>query len=371
MKTLKITACFLLLFQVLHLASLQATTDFPGRTIDKSWLRKPFINTGENGNPEQSEFDSGSDNNGGLASGFMADVTEEEENVANQFRRENETSEDLNISNNTLHSAFENETTQAELPQAIVPPANASTESTNSSQTNMTQAEEEFSSTMTAENSTSTRDLSNNNTALESTTLAPENGTTKQPTTTLDSDKRANSTGSTTTAATTSAAPNATGSTTAALSTAGPNTTTPQTNNTTTTNPFGIPESSLATTTDVVNVPNVANRSGVIADGSERGTGAQSGLESDPYRSKRNVAWLAVLGTAAATACVGVVAYIILKKRNQKAFTHRKLVEEYPADPVLRLDNCEPLDLNFGGAAYNNPGLQRDHIQMDSLSARR
>lgn len=47
------------------------------------------------------------------------------------------------------------------------------------------------------------------------------------------------------------------------------------------------------------------------------------------------MAWLAVLGTAVATACVGVVAYIILKKKNQKDFTHRKLVEEYPADPGM------------------------------------
>lgn len=280
MKTLKITACFLLLFHVLHLASLQTTTDSPGRTIDKSWLRKPFINTGE-----QSEFDTGletefgNDNSGGIPSGFMAENTEEEENLANQFRSENETSDVPNISNNTLHSVFQNETTkQAELPQAAIPPANASTESTNSSQTNMTEAEDELSFTKTTENSTNTQNLSKNNTALESTTLAPENSTTKQPTTTLDLDKSlANSTGSTSTAAPTTVEPNTTGSTIARASTAGPNTTTPEINKTTTANPFEIPESSMATTTDVVNVPNVANRSGVVADGSERGTGAQSG----------------------------------------------------------------------------------------------
>lgn len=274
MKSLKITACFLLLFQALHLASLQTTTDSPGRTIDKSWLRKP-INGRVNVNPEESEFDSGLDNNGGMSSGFMA---EEEEHLAKQFSSENETSEDLNISNNTLHSGVDNENKRAELPEAAIPPANTSTESSSSSQTNMTEAEEEFRSSMTAENSTDTRDLSKNNTALESTTLAPESRTTKQPTTTLDSDKKlANRTGSNSTAAPTTAAPKTAGPSTTGSTTAAPTTTTPQMNMTTTAHPFDIPESSLATTTDVVNVPNVANRSGVVADGSERGTGAQSG----------------------------------------------------------------------------------------------
>ena len=57
------------------------------------------------------------------------------------------------------------------------------------------------------------------------------------------------------------------------------------------------------------------------------------GLESDPHRSKRNGAWGAVLGTAVAVAFVGLVAYVILKRKHQKGFTHRKLVEEYPSDP--------------------------------------
>ncbi|XP_017269642.1 mucin-15 isoform X2 [Kryptolebias marmoratus] len=433
MKTLKITACLFLLSQALHLASLQSitTTASPVHTIDKAWLRQ--INNNENGNslsPEENEFESGldtseseNDNSGGIPSGFMVENTEEEENVAIQIRGENKTSEDLDISNKTMNSEFENGTTkQPELPEAANPPANSSTELTKSSQTNMTEAEEEFNSSMAADNSTSPRDVSNNNTTLQSTTLAPENGTTKQPTTTPDSDKGlANHTGSTTTSAPTTAAPSTTAPsttapsttapTTAAPSTAAPNatapnaaapnaeapstaapstaapstaapstaapsttapgTTAPQIGESTAAAPSETPETSSPTTTDVPSTPEVANKNGIFADGSERGTGAQSGLESDPYRSKRNVAWLAVLGTTAVAACVGVVAYIILKKKHQKAFTHRKLVEEYPADPVLRLDNCEPLDLNFGGSAYSNPGLQADSIQMDSLSGRR
>lgn len=59
------------------------------------------------------------------------------------------------------------------------------------------------------------------------------------------------------------------------------------------------------------------------------------GLASDSHKSKKNGAWGAVLGTAVAVAFVGLVAYIILKKKHQKAFTHRKLVEEFPTDPGM------------------------------------
>ncbi|XP_037553614.1 mucin-15 [Nematolebias whitei] len=374
METLKITACFLLLFQVLHTVSLQSTTDSPGRTIDKSWLRQPAIKR-ENGNtqsPEDKEFESelgtvesGNDNSGGIPSGFMAENAEEEENLSNMS--ENEKTEDLNISNKTM---FENGTIeQLESPEATIPPANESTDATRSGQTNMTEAKEEFNSTMTTENSTSTRDLSYNNTMFKATTLAPENGTTKQPPTTPDSDKGlANRTESTTSAPST--AKPTTGPPTAAPTTAAPNTTAPQINKNTS-SPSEIPGSNSTAAPDVPKSPEVANRSGIVVDGSERAMGEESGLDSDPYRSKRNAAWLAVLGTAAATACVGVVAYIILKKKHQKAFTHRKLVEEYPADPVLRLDNCEPLDLNVGGSAYYNPALQGDNIQMNNFPEHR
>lgn len=62
---------------------------------------------------------------------------------------------------------------------------------------------------------------------------------------------------------------------------------------------------------------------------------SNKGLASDPHRSQRQGAWGAVLGTAVAVAFVGLVAYIILKKKNQKGFSHRKLVEEYPSDPGM------------------------------------
>uniref|UniRef100_A0A667Z4T3 Uncharacterized protein n=1 Tax=Myripristis murdjan TaxID=586833 RepID=A0A667Z4T3_9TELE len=91
---------------------------------------------------------------------------------------------------------------------------------------------------------------------------------------------------------------------------------------------------------------------------------------SDVKKNKKKEAWEAILGTAVAVACVGLLVYIILKKKHQRDFSHRKLVEEFASDPVLRLDNSEPLDLNYGGSAYSNPGLQMDNIQMTNFPGR-
>uniref|UniRef100_A0AAQ4Q2U3 Uncharacterized protein n=1 Tax=Gasterosteus aculeatus aculeatus TaxID=481459 RepID=A0AAQ4Q2U3_GASAC len=95
--------------------------------------------------------------------------------------------------------------------------------------------------------------------------------------------------------------------------------------------------------------------------------------KEDASRSGRRGAWGAVLGTAVAVAVVGLVAYVILKRKHQKGFSHSKLVEEHPSDPVLRLDNSAPLDLDFGigRSAYYNPALQGDRIQMENLPGRR
>lgn len=46
------------------------------------------------------------------------------------------------------------------------------------------------------------------------------------------------------------------------------------------------------------------------------------------------------MGMAVAVGCVALAAYIILKNKSQKGFSHRKLVEEYPSDPgMLALTN--------------------------------
>ncbi|KAJ7985747.1 hypothetical protein DPEC_G00343670 [Dallia pectoralis] len=81
-------------------------------------------------------------------------------------------------------------------------------------------------------------------------------------------------------------------------------------------------------------------------------------------KNKNSVAWGAILATGLAVCFVAMVAYVLLKKRGRRDFMHRKLVEEFPSDPVLRLDNNDSLDLKYDGSAYYNPGLQTDHIQM-------
>ncbi|XP_016535612.1 mucin-15 isoform X3 [Poecilia formosa] len=378
MKPLKITASLLLLLQAFHLVCLQNSTDSPGRTIDKAWLRQLPRNEVQSENAESSGdggFDQGTDqvtafNNGlssGIASGFMA---EEEENMTSQDKSAN-SSEFSTI----IPHAFENETTEEpKLPDAAISPRNVTTASANSSQTNMTNPEEEFNSTTTADNTTNAGGLSNN-TNLQSTTTTVKPATT---TVTPEKDKGLrNLTGNTNTSATTTAAPEINRSTTVTtaapeikgsttVTTAAPEIKGSTTKSSTTTEP---PSETTQTTSETTTTAFSANKK--IAIGSDRGSATDTGSVVDPYRSKRSVAWLAVLGTAAATAVVGLVAYIIMKKKHQKAFTHRKLVEEYPSDPVLRLDNGEPLDLNYGSSAYYNPGLQGDSIQMTNIPGRR
>nr|XP_015809165.2 mucin-15 isoform X1 [Nothobranchius furzeri] len=363
MKPLQATACLLMLLQAFHLASLQTTTDSPGRTIDKSWYRKPVIQALDNTEiPLMNESDFRTDasdfasEHSGLASGSMAGSTEEEENVITLKKNENETTEP-NISNKLM--PFVNGTIEnPEVPDAAVSPANATTDSTNSTKTNMSEGEEGFNSTRTTEKPTSPPG-SSDTPVLPSTTVAPENQTTQHSTTAADADKGlANRTGSIDKHATTTSAPETNKTSVGYLPTM--------------VVPFKTTNTTLITTTAAPNTPERANKTGGgIFSG--RDNLGESGMDSDPYRRKRNVAWVAILGTAAAAACVGVVAYLVLKKKHQKGFTHRKLVEEFPSDPVLRLDNCEPLDLKFGGSgsAYYNPGLQGDNIQMADIPGRR
>ncbi|MEQ2279553.1 hypothetical protein AMECASPLE_010728 [Ameca splendens] len=358
MRPLQITASLLLLLQVFHLVCLQNSTDSPGRTIDKSWLRQLHKTKVQSENATfsgESEFDQEADQvaelNNEFSSGVTSGLLAEEENITTSEVRVTEVFDGSNVLTTIMPPAFETETTQEpKLPDPAISPRNVTTETTDSSQSNMTDTNDEFNSTMTANDTTSVT----NYTSLQSTT------TMEKPTTTTATPEEDIGLGGltehTSTSPTTTAAPEIYTTTTKSL------TTTPLFETT-----EMIPET---TTTEMSNSPDLANKTGKIGSGSERGSVAESGSEMDPYRSKRNVAWLAVLGTAAATAVVGLVAYIILKKKHQKAFTHSKLVEEYPSDPVLRLDNCEPLDLNFGGSAYYNPALQGDSIQMTSIPGR-
>ncbi|XP_039652001.1 mucin-15 [Perca fluviatilis] len=383
---LKITAGLLLLIQAFHLASLQESTDSPGRTIDKSWLRAGLPkNTAGNQNAavteEETEFDQTPDANAiyessnefssGIASGSMT-VGEGEENVAGQDMGANETSDNLSTVNTTVAPTYPTNVTtdQPDLPDATISPANATSDLTNSSRINITGAEEEFhNSTMTPQNSTthlsapnSTSSSANSNrTDLQTTTLAPERNATQESTTKSDTGTGlTNATGSTnTTTVTTTRKPEIKET----------STTFTTTSSSTTVFPSDTTETSPATTTPAAPItPEKANNTD--RDAASRGS-AERGLATGTNKNKRNEAWGAVLGTAVAVAIVGLVAYIILKKKQQKGFSHTKLVEEYPSAPVIRLDNNEPLDLNFGGLAYYNPGLQGDNIQMTNFPGRR
>ncbi|XP_044054732.1 mucin-15 [Siniperca chuatsi] len=367
---LKITAGLLLLVQAFHLASLQDSTDSPGRTIDKSWFRELPKNTVGSQNAavteEETEYDQGADAtalesindfNSGIASGSMALKSGEEENVASQEKYENETSNDLPVSDKFPTFA----TNQPELPDATVSPTTATTDPTNSSQINMTEAKEEFynfTTHLSAQNSTSFSDYSNH-TDLQTTTMAPESNATQESTTKPDKDTGLTNATESTNTTTITAITTTTTTTTPEINE------TPSTTSSTTVFLSETTETSPATmTTIALNTPEKANKTDKSA---ASGSSSERGLAADSHNSKRKKMWGAVLGITVAVACVGLVAYIILKKKHQKGFSHRKLVEEYPADPVLRLDNNEPLDLNFGGSAYYNPGLQGDNIQMTNF----
>ncbi|KAJ8280992.1 hypothetical protein GJAV_G00061950 [Gymnothorax javanicus] len=133
---------------------------------------------------------------------------------------------------------------------------------------------------------------------------------------------------------------------------------------------ISVASSSSTTNTTVASSSSTTKTTGlnteVNADdsGNSKGNG---GFASIGKNARNNsTAWGVIIGTALAVGFAGFVIYILLKRKNGQ-FMHRKLVEDIPSDPVLRLDNNEPLDLKFDGSAYYNPGLQGDHIQMTNF----
>ncbi|KAF0042869.1 hypothetical protein F2P81_004206 [Scophthalmus maximus] len=259
---------------------------------------------------------------GGIASGSMVLSDGEEENLFSRETAENKTSDDLNAVTTTLPQALPNgETEQPELWNATVSPA---TQATNSSQVNVTEAEEESQNSTAAPqtstahwiapNATSSPD-SSNGTGLQSTTSAPESDATQASTTEPGGD--VGSSNSTTPMATTEAPRENETPVTPSSTTAVP--------------PESAETSPLPPASDAPITPEKANKTD--KDGAA-GSSADRGVASDSHRSSSN-SWGAVLGTAVAVALVGLVAYVILKKKQQKAFSHRKLVEEFPSDPVL------------------------------------
>lgn len=165
----KITAGLLLLVQAFQSASLQHSTDSPGRTIDKSWLRDLVRNrTGgqapvippDGVEPHQgfdTTLDPSHDYSSGITSGSMSTLSEEEEI---------KDADDLNV------------VTTPELPVDL----NVNISATTPDSTNVTDVEKELNdSSATAENSTHWSDYSRNDSL---TTLAPGLNATQETTTT-------------------------------------------------------------------------------------------------------------------------------------------------------------------------------------------
>ncbi|XP_074478504.1 uncharacterized protein LOC141759909 [Sebastes fasciatus] len=381
---LKIAAGLLLLIQTFHPASFQNATDAtdaPRRTIDKAWLRELAKNTAGSQNAvntEEADSDPGSDADGestndyssGIASGSMAIYSEGEENASGQDNRVRETTNNLTTVATTVPPTFPTNVTtrKAKLPDATVSPTNVTSDPTTSRQINKTKAENEFhNSTMTPQKPTthpsaqnSTHSSGSNHTDLPTTTLAPESNATQKSTAKPNKD-----TGLT----------NATKSTTktTATTTTIPTTTMKQKKNETSTkssSTTAIPSETTGTspTTTTIAAPITPEKANKTDKDAASGSNSERGLATDNHG-----AWGAVLGTGVAVSLVGLVAFIILKKKHVKGFSHSKLVEDYPSETVHRLDNSAPLDLNFGvgSSAYYNPGLQGDNIQMTNFPGRR
>lgn len=250
----KITASLLLLVQAFQSASLQDSTDSPGRTIDKSWLRDLVRNrTGGHVvvipvEPRQgfdATLDPSHDYSGGITSGSMPTLSEEKEN-----KDGDEEPGDLNV------------VTTPELPKDL----NATISATTLDSTNVTGVEKELhdSSTtspnsttfMTAENSTH---WSDDNQKDSPTTSAPGVDATQKAAATPAEDLRSINATDPTNARTTKVS-----QTSASFESA--------------TNflPFTSSEMSPRTTSlQVQDTPEVANKSGTAAgtgSSSERGT---------------------------------------------------------------------------------------------------
>ncbi|KAM4602392.1 uncharacterized protein ACJ7VT_019038 [Polymixia lowei] len=368
---LKITAGLLLLIQAFHVTLLQDPTDSPGRTIDRSWLREPVKpavvspNAAENKGEDREidEPDMEPSHNDIITFGSMSMSSGDGADGANGEQDMNATSSGVTIVTATMLPINPNDTAnETKLPETTVSQTTPMTSGpTDSSQTNGTRANEEFqNSTMGLQNSTASPTTQNstrfpdiyNNTYLEGSTSVPETNTTHKSTPETDIDNWVTNSTNAPTNATTTELPEINEAST--------------TSSSTTAIPFETTEDEIIPTTMTAIAPDTPEQANITDKGAASGSNSERGLASDLKKNRRHEAWGAILGTAVAVALVGLVVYVILKKRNQSEFSHRKLVE-FSSDPVLRLDNSEPLDLNYGGSAYYNPALQMDNIQMSNF----
>lgn len=374
----KTAAGLLLLIQSFHLASFQNSTNSPAITIDRTWLRELARNKSVSPNDaltrEELEYDERGqppiESSGGIPSGAMAIFPGEEDNLT----AEGSGDEDHMFTSWPLNVTF----TESEPPDGNMSSTNnVSDGASESNQTNITDTTEvpdnqtatprNNSSDPSVQNVTSAEDLGNH---TDATTASPPQDDVTEEGSTPTAAKDWNSTDESDT--TVPHTPEAT-TVVSATTVVGSATTVNQTDTAAAT-PTTSPEASTATPTTSpeastavdLNTPEGANKTGkVVADGSS----SDRGLDSDATTSKKSY-WLAVLGTLVAVVFVVAVTYVVLKRKYQRDYSHRKLIEDYPSEPVLRLDNCEPLDLNFGRMAYHNPGLQEDNIQMSDIPRR-
>ncbi|XP_037103492.1 mucin-15 [Syngnathus acus] len=355
-----ITIHLLLFVHTFYFVSLKNTTDSPVHTFNNDWLRQQDLVANEEGENGQ-EGDVSHMGRGNNSSSVVYD----EENDVEQ--NEIEASDDLNVAITTEPPTSPNASTvQPELSDDKTNITN-----TESKQSNVSKTEGGFMNSTTPaaipdvdllnQNATISPDFSNHTDANNTTTLAPEILDFNENTT-------ANTTTIKTTTITTSG--NETVSTNVTESNETNVTTTAATEMNTTSATSSSPDPFPLEPTTVTTVAPETPEGNLTDKQASSGSSSNTGWPSETSRNKRNEAWGAILGTAVVVSLVGLVAYIILKKRHIKGFSHRKLVEEFPSEPVLRLDNGEPLDLNFGGSAYYNQGLQGDNIQMANLPRR-
>uniref|UniRef100_A0A4W5KRX2 Mucin-15 n=1 Tax=Hucho hucho TaxID=62062 RepID=A0A4W5KRX2_9TELE len=288
------------------------------------------------------------DSAGGIANGSML-ISGEQDNTQDT----NETSD--GVTNGTTMQPGLPDATAEEPPETTVAPEPPVSVALNSSQvSNSTGEDSGFQTTTTTaitENSNGSSSMSNG-TELNETTTATDTNSTEQ--TGPDPDAENGVTNSTEDFHNvTTAVPEPSSE----PSTAPPSTKLPLDSPGTTTAKI-IPETTAITGSSTITA--------MMETGAASGSNSERGLASDAVQNKkRSGAWGAILGTGVAVCFVAMVVYVILRRRGRRDFTHRKLVEEIPSDPVLRLNNSEPMDLKYDGSAYYNRGLEMDNIQMD------
>ncbi|XP_062327799.1 mucin-15 [Osmerus eperlanus] len=349
-QSLRITAGLLLLLQVFHVALLQDPTDSPGRIIDQSWLRQPIKSQLKNEDVESTN----GQKNSILAGSLLISSGDVDDGDIQTLDGVTFVTMSPNVSSEEMED----------------PVSSANNVSINANQSTDATAEQiGYNNSTTTLPDTTTQPITmllnmstSNITDLIETTTALDFNVTKETTTETGTNGTTNSTednvkGDNDTVITTATSTPTTNEPEKKPSTAPP--VTELTSGTTT-----LKKTTGSTT---IMAPSTIDSFNSTTFYSASGSNSEKGFAADIKKNKKSEAWGAILGTAAAVAFVGLVVYVILKKRRQREFTHRKLVEEFPPDPVLRLDNSEPLDLKYDGSAYYNPGLQMDNIQMTNF----